>query len=155
MGAVVELTAMQHSAVSVLETTRRGHLHVVAAPVVPIRVRPSAEVLKRRRILVAALAVTLLAAFSVVIGVSADRLGELGRPSNQVLEWLDATGSTGSILAPDTDGWVRYQVRPGDSLWSIAERVDSDRSVSALVDDMTSQLGASGIRPGQIVTVRA
>ena len=56
---------------------------------------------------------TLLAVMGLLLGVLALPLGGTGGHSH----------ATGSALA-ETGGPVTYTVQPGDSLWSIAERVD-------------------------------
>jgi LysM domain len=69
---------------------------------------------------------------------------------------LSGTGGhshpTGSALA-ETGAAVSYTVQPGDSLWSIAERVSPTRDPRPLVAQMASQLGSDTVVPGERITV--
>lgn len=154
MGAVIELGVREHRAAGLVETSRRGHLHVVSAPVVPLSPRPSDEILRRRRLVVGAVAAAMLVALGAVLSLAADHVGQIGRPSAQVLEWLDATSSDPAPLVADEQGWVHYQVRPGDSLWSIAERVESSRGPAAIVEELRATRGGSTLRAGETVSLR-
>jgi hypothetical protein len=44
---------------------------------------------------------------------------------------------------------VVYTVRPGDTLWSIASRMDPDGDPRPLVAELTEQLGATRVVPGE------
>ena len=59
---------------------------------------------------------------------------------------------TGSALA-ETGGAVTYTVQPGDSLWSIAERVSPTGDPRPLVTKMASQLGSETVVPGERITI--
>jgi hypothetical protein len=48
---------------------------------------------------------------------------------------------------------VEYTVQPGDSLWSIAARVDPSGDPRPLVAEMASQLGSDTVQPGERITV--
>ena len=45
-------------------------------------------------------------------------------------------------------------VQPGDTLWSIAERVAPGHDVRPIVDKMEQMLGTSTVRSGQLISVR-
>ena len=46
-------------------------------------------------------------------------------------------------------------VEPGDTLWSIAERVEPGRDPRPVVDALARQLGSSTLMPGQTLAVPA
>jgi len=65
---------------------------------------------------------------------------------------LSGTGGyshpAGSALA-ENRGPVVYTVQPGDSLWSIAERLDPAADPRPLVARLTAQTGSGTVRPGE------
>ena len=85
---------------------------------------------------------TLLAAMGILVVALALPLSGTGGHSHP----------TGSALA-ETGGAVSYTVQPGDSLWSIAERVSPTRDPRPLVAQMASQLGSESVVPGERITV--
>ena len=97
----------------------------------------------RRRALVAMAAVALLAvlafaAAGVVRGVtssapSPDRAG--------------STASSAAVLSPV------YVVEPGDTLWSIAERIAPGEDPRPIVHRLARQAGGASLRPGQRLTL--
>jgi LysM domain len=98
------------------------------------RRRASIPVRRRRTLLV-------LTAF-LLVGVLALPLGGAGGFSH-------APGS-----APAGTGHpAAYVVRPGDTLWSIAERVDPTGDPRPLVAQMQAQLGTDTVVPGEQVRV--
>jgi hypothetical protein len=46
-----------------------------------------------------------------------------------------------------------YVVRPGDTVWSIAERLRPDGDVRDLVDQLTERAGGSGLQAGQRIAL--
>jgi hypothetical protein len=48
---------------------------------------------------------------------------------------------------------VEYTVQPGDSLWSIAARVDPSGDPRPLVATMAAELGSDTVQPGEQITV--
>jgi hypothetical protein len=59
---------------------------------------------------------------------------------------------TGSVLAGKV-GPVEYTVQPGDSLWSIAQRVDPAADPRPLVAKLASQTGSDRVVPGERIVL--
>jgi nucleoid-associated protein YgaU len=45
-----------------------------------------------------------------------------------------------------------YVVQPGDSLWSIAARLEPGRDPRPLVDSLTASRGGAPLEPGEVIT---
>ena len=89
---------------------------------------------RRRRLLVA-----VIAALAIALALPLSGTG--GRSH--------ATGS-----APAGNGHqVEYTVRPGDSLWSIAERVDPSGDPRSLVARLAAQTGSDTVVPGERISL--
>jgi LysM domain len=99
----------------------------------PSRRRTSMAVRRRR---------TLLAATALLLVGLALPLSGTGGHSHP----------TGSAPA-ETVGAVSYTVQPGDSLWTIAERVSPTSDPRPLVAQMASELGSATVVPGERITV--
>ncbi len=69
---------------------------------------------------------------------------------------LSGTGGyshpAGSALA-ENRGPAVYTVQPGDSLWSIAERLDPTADPRPLVARLASQTGSESVRPGERIVL--
>jgi hypothetical protein len=69
---------------------------------------------------------------------------------------LSGTGghshATGSALAGNV-GPVAYTVQPGDTLWTIAERVDPSADPRPLVAKLAAQTGSDTVVPGEHITL--
>lgn len=102
---------------------------------------PSRTVLLRRRIVaVGLLAISLLC---IWIGPQA-ALGRIGGGP------LATTGAPGGPQPATARVWI---VRPGDTLWSIAESVDPRGDVRPLVDRFDAQIGGTTLYPGETIVV--
>jgi hypothetical protein len=97
------------------------------------RRRVSIEVRRRR---------TILAMMGLALALLAFPLGGSGGASH----------TTGSASAAQIHG-SSYVVRAGDTLWSIAERVDPSGDPRPLVAQMASELGSYNVVPGELVTI--
>ncbi len=69
---------------------------------------------------------------------------------------LSGTGghshATGSALA-ETGNGVTYTVQPGDTLWTIAERVDPTADPRPLVARLAAQTGSDSVVPGEHIVL--
>jgi nucleoid-associated protein YgaU len=81
---------------------------------------------------------TLLVLMGLLLGALAIPLGGTGGPSH----------APGSALA-GTGHPVAYVVRPGDTLWTIAERVDPGGDPRPLVARLAAQVGSDTVTPGE------
>ena len=96
------------------------------------------ETYRRRRILVAALLGLLLSALPLLGG--------------ELIGWV--TGTPGATLVEASGQTVIYVVQPGDTLWSIAERVNPPgRDLRYTVDRLSEVTGGSLLHPGQRIVV--
>jgi hypothetical protein len=103
--------------------------------------RPSRAVLRRRRLMAFGLVIIL------VLGVSIGLQAALGRIGGGPLATTDAPGG----LQPAASHiWI---VRPGDSLWSIAQAVDPHGDVRPLVDRLVAETGNAALYPGEAVAL--
>lgn len=101
----------------------------------PAPARPSAAVYRRRRL--GALATLAILAW----GVAGAGSGLVGR----------VTGGDGGLAPVGASGDpVPYVVQPGDTWWTIAERIAPDADPRPLVDRLVESNGAT-LQPGQLV----
>ncbi len=106
----------------------RADVHRIRAP----RRRVSAGVRRRR---------TLFAMMGLALALLAVPLSGSGGASH----------TTGSTLA--ANGPVLYTVRAGDSLWSIAERMDPSGDSRPIVAQLASEIGSDTVVPGEQITL--
>ena len=93
---------------------------------------------RRRRILVA-----------VLLGLFLSTLPLLG---GELIGWV--TGTPGATLVEASGQPVIYVVQPGDTLWSIAERVNPPgRDLRYTVDRLSEVTGGSLLHPGQRIVI--
>jgi hypothetical protein len=116
--------------------------------------RPSRAVYWRRRATVLLVAVTLVA-----LGWAA--AGAMGAGSADDLSIVTAASLAAPLApaaAPDAAPTAPvapkvYVVRPGDTVWSIAERLHPEGDVRELVDQLTERAGGSGLQAGQRIAL--
>ena len=110
----------------------RGH---AAGPALRVDNRPCTQVFLRRRVLVALVFIAVFVALTIGAGsVLANRGG--------------APASTSAVRSA-----ITYVVQPGDTLWSIAERVRGGSSQADYVDALVSVLGGASLQVGQVITL--
>jgi hypothetical protein len=103
--------------------------------------RPAPAVLRRRRILATVLLMMSVAAAAVGLQAALGRIG--GSP-------LATTGAPGRLESTASRIWI---VRPGDTLWSIAEALDPRGDVRPLVDRLTAETRGRVLYPGEPIAL--
>jgi nucleoid-associated protein YgaU len=136
------------------ETSPAGRLPLVR--VVPSRTdgRLEPAVYWRRR--AAAIALGILVVFGVVEGAGQVIEGVSSWRTAPTIEPDGVTGSSASssaapvVPSPPSGPSARvYVVEQGDTLWSIARRLDPGGDPRPIVDRLAGQAGGSALRPGQ------
>jgi hypothetical protein len=105
--------------------------------------RPSRVTYIRRR--VAAVGVLVLLAFLIAIAADAALARIGGGP-------LTTTGATSGQEMAAAQEWV---VKPGDTIWSIAEAIDRRGDVRPLVDRLSEEIGNASLYPGEVIQLPA
>ena len=105
------------------------------------RARPSAAVLRSRRLVATGVAVAVLLCGWIALQAALGHTG--GGP-------LTVAASPGGLRPISAGVWV---VRPGDTLWSIAERIFPHADVRPLVDRLAAQVGNHPIYPGERIVL--
>lgn len=119
-----------------------------------VRGRPDRWVYWRRRALIAAAAAVL--AVAAVPAVRA--LGRVGWWSVVTSGGAPAVTTTATApalpaRAPGGPAPVVYVVEPGDTLWSIARRIDPHGDPRPIVERLVERSGGAALRPGQRVSL--
>lgn len=122
---------------------------VALGPSATVRVAPTVRTLRRRRLMVLLAAVTT----AVLLVVAASRAAATFRdvpasvPERRPVPAIDATaGSAATAARRAASGYV---VQPGDTLWSIARRLQPEGDVRPLVDQLVDLNGGTDLAVGQ------
>lgn len=115
------------------------------AELAPARARVPARTYRRRRVVAAGLVVAVMAAARAALGL-------LGGETLPTSEHPGLAVPAGAEAGPVV---VDYVVRPGDTLWSIATRVDPDGDPRPLIDRLVAERGTSTLMAGERITVPA
>ena len=122
---------------------------VALAPSAPVRPAPTVRTLRRRRLMVLLAALTT----AVLLVLAASRAAATFRdvpasvPERRPVPALDATaGSAATAARRAASGYV---VQPGDTLWSIARRLQPEGDVRPLVDQLVDLNGGTDLAVGQ------
>jgi hypothetical protein len=112
--------------------------------------RPSQATYWRRRALVLAALVSLLLAGRAVAGalVGGEATVTTGAAPVAGIAAPEATPAPAADQPAAAPASV-YVVRPGDTVWSIAQHLRPDGDVRALVDELTERAGGSALQAGQ------
>ncbi|HEX6393242.1 MAG TPA: LysM peptidoglycan-binding domain-containing protein [Acidimicrobiales bacterium] len=102
------------------------------------------EIYRRRRIAAAALLVGIVLFLMVATLAVQAALGRTGGGP------LAATGALPGGQLADDQAWV---VRPGDTIWSIAEAVEPHGDVRPLVDRISAELGGRPLYAGERLNI--
>jgi hypothetical protein len=63
---------------------------------------------------------------------------------------LATAGAPGGLQPAASRTWI---VRPGDTLWSIAEALDATGDVRPLVDRLAAEVGTTALYPGESIAI--
>lgn len=63
--------------------------------------------------------------------------------------WLVTTAEASDSLAPAPA--MEYVVQPGDTLWTVASSLDTNRDIRSVVGDLVDANGGVAIQPGQTI----
>ena len=127
--------------------TRRVALGLSA----PVRLAPTVRTLWRRRLMVLLAALTT----AVLLVVAASRAAATFRdvpasvPERRPVPALDARATAGSATPATRHAASGYVVQPGDTLWSIARRLQPEGDVRPLVDQLVDLNGGTDLAVGQ------
>lgn len=118
------------------------------APLAPRRSVPAGAALGARQLRRRAACGRLAAATLTVVGLAALWFGAgalRGLEGHVVPVRLAGTASVA--------GGYRYVAQPGDSLWSIAARVEPDSDPRPLVDELAAELHGRTLQPGDVLVL--
>ena len=126
---------------------------VALGPDAPVRVAPTVRTLRRRRLMVLLAALTT----AVLLVLAASRAAATFRdvpasvPERRPVPAIDATaGSAATAARRAASGYV---VQPGDTLWSIARRLQPEGDVRPLVDQLVDLNGGTDLGVGQRLSI--
>jgi len=104
-------------------------------------IRPSAEVYRRRRLV--ALAALALVVFALLAGLARAGVGPLAAPAVATL----------APARPPAGAVGSYVVQPGDTWWTIAQRVNPHGDVRPIVDRLVARHGGAALQVGERVSL--
>jgi nucleoid-associated protein YgaU len=107
-------------------------------------ISPRVAANRRRAVFLVLIAAALAAAVSVLLALQAALGGGAGGPLTA------GAASAGAPRPAATRVWV---VRPGDTLWTIAEAVHPRGDVRPLVDRLSAQVGGRPLTVGRLLTL--
>lgn len=110
----------------------------ISIPVPSLQIRTEAKYRRRRAAVAAVLGGTLFMG-----GLAVGALSDTGAP---------AIGS-GSAEAPEPIARSTYVVQPGDTLWTIARRIQPTGDVRPLVDRLADAHGGGALQVGDRITL--
>lgn len=128
---------------------------VALGPSAPVRVAPTVRTLRRRRLMVLLAAVTT----AVLLVLAASRAAATFRdvpasvPERRPVPALDSGAAAGSAVATARHAVSGYVVQPGDTLWSIARRLQPEGDVRPLVDQLVDLNGGTDLGVGQRLSI--
>ena len=123
---------------------------VALGPSAPVRLAPTVRTLRRRRLMVLLAALTT----AVLLVLAASRAAATFRdvpasvPERRPVPALGAA-ATGSAATAARRAASGYVVQPGDTLWSIARRLQPEGDVRPLVDQLVDLNGGTDLAVGQ------
>lgn len=126
---------------------------VALGPSAPVRLAPTVRTLRRRRLMVLLAALTT----AVLLVLAASRAAATFRdvpasvPERRPVPALAtaATPTAGSAAAAARHAASGYVVQPGDTLWSIARRLQPEGDLRPLVDQLVDRNGGTDLTVGQ------
>jgi hypothetical protein len=121
-----------------------------------VRRRATATVYRRRRLVVLAMLATLLVVTVATAGRVAAFVGDVGAPTAglpAVATPAPAPGSPAAGPATRPGAGAVYVVQPGDTVWSVARRLQPKGDLRGLVDRIVARNGGAALRPGQALVV--
>ncbi len=92
-------------------------------------------------------AVGILVLLMFLVAIAAD--AALARIGGGPLTTTDATSGQETVAAQE---WV---VKPGDTIWSIAQALDPRGDVRPLVDRLSEEVGNAPLYPGEVIRLPA
>jgi hypothetical protein len=105
--------------------------------------RPGRVTYIRRRVAAAGVVVLLMVLVAIAADAALARIG--GGP-------LTTTGATTGQEPVASQEWV---VRPGDTIWTIAQAIDPRGDVRPLVDQLSAEVGNAALYPGEVIQLPA
>jgi hypothetical protein len=110
---------------------------------------PAALYWQRRLMVVVGLVAIVVAAYLLVAAVGAGRAAVVQTAGSEPVPGAATNPSTDATSAVPASPGAVYVVRPGDTLWSIARRIQPNGDLRALVDRLSERAGGGPLRAEQ------